>query len=177
MRGERRKATRRLTIAAVASALGVIILLLGALVQVLDISMAVIASLLVVFGVIELRGPYPYLIWGVTSLLALLLLPVKSAALIYFLFAGYYPIVKAALEGHLPRVLAWILKLVVFNLVLGLVVLLAVKVVFVEIPPEWVKYWWLLFALEPVFVLYDIALTRLITTYILRWRERLRFLK
>lgn len=163
--------------AAVVSALSVVTLLIGSLVQVLDISMAVIASLFVVFGVIELRGPYPYLIWGVTSLLSLLLLPVKSAALIYFLFAGYYPIVKALLEGHLPRLLAWVLKLVVFNLVLGLVVLLAVKVVFAEIPPEWVKYWWLLFALEPVFVLYDIALTRLITTYILRWRERLRFLK
>ncbi len=166
-----------MVMAAVVSALGVVTLLIGSLVQVLDISMAVIASLFVVFGVIELRGPYPYLIWGVTSLLALLLLPQKSAALLYFLFAGYYPIVKAALEGHLPRVLAWVSKFLVFNLVLGLVLLLAFKVVLVEIPPEWVKYWWLVFALEPVFLLYDIALTRLITAYIVRWRGRLRFLK
>jgi hypothetical protein len=166
-----------MVLAAVLSALGVVILLIGSLVQVLDISMAVIASLLVVFAVIELRGPYPYLVYAVTSAVSLLVLPVKSAALIYLLFAGYYPIIKAALEGHLTRTLAWIIKLVVFNLVLGVTVLLAVLLVFSEIPPEWVKYWWLLLALEPVFLLYDVALTRLITVYVLRLRQRLRFLK
>ena len=166
-----------MAIAAVASALGVVTLMLGSLVQVLDISMAVIASLFVVFGVIELRGHYPYLIYAVTAILALLLLPVKSAALIYLLFAGYYPIVKALLEGHLPPYLAWILKFVVFNAALGLALLASLKLFVAEIPAEWVRYWWLIFLLEPVFLLYDIALTRLITVYVLRWRSRLRFLK
>lgn len=165
-----------MVLAAVLSALGVVILLVGSLVQVLDISMAVIASLLVVFAVIELRGPYPYLVYAVTSVLALLL-PMKSAAIVYLLFAGYYPIIKAAVEGHLSRTLAWVVKLLVFNLVLGVAVLLVVWLAFAEIPPEWVKYWWLLLVLEPVFVLYDIALTRLITVYVLRLRQRLRFLK
>ena len=43
--------------------------------------MAAIASLLVVFGVIEIGGKYPMLIYTVTSVLAILLLPVKTASL------------------------------------------------------------------------------------------------
>ena len=42
--------TRCITMAAVASALGVILLSIGALLQVLDLSMAALASLTVVFG-------------------------------------------------------------------------------------------------------------------------------
>ena len=168
--------TRRLTLAAVVSALGVVTLTLGAFVQVLDISMAVIASLFVVFGVIELRGPYPYLIYAVTALLSILLLPNKTPALIYLLFAGYYPILKAVFEGKCKKIVAWVLKFAVFNVVLWGVVALALAMFMSEIPAEWLQYWWALFLLEPVFLLYDIALTRLISVYILHWRPRLRFL-
>ena len=107
------KATRRLAVSAVLAALGVVLLLLGSLVQVLDLSMAAIASLLVVFAVIEIGGKYPILIYLVTSVLSLLLLPVKTAALIYFVFAGYYPILKAVLEGRLAKPLAWCLKIAI----------------------------------------------------------------
>ena len=46
-----------------------------------------------------------------------------------------------------------------------------------EIPPEWYPYWWALFALTPIFWLYDLALTRVITAYLVRWRARLRLPK
>ena len=159
--------------AAVASALGVILLTLGSFVEVLDISMAAIASLLVVFGVIELGGKYPYLIYAVTALLAMLLLPIKTPALIYLLFAGYYPIVKSVLERRLPRPVAWAVKFVTFNIGLFLLLFVAVKVFLGAVPEIWWRYWWLLLLLQPIFLLYDIALTRLITAYLTRWRHRL----
>ena len=86
-----KKATRRLAVSAVLAALGVVLLLLGSLVQVLDLSMAAIASLLVVFAVIEIGGKYPILIYLVTSVLSLLLLPVKTAALIYLCLRAIIP--------------------------------------------------------------------------------------
>ena len=66
-----------LTVSAMLCALSVIILGLGAVIEVLDISVAVIASLFVVYAIIEIGGAYPWLIWIVTSIIALLLLPLK----------------------------------------------------------------------------------------------------
>ena len=78
MRNRIRKQTKYLTVSAMLAALGVVLLSLGAMVEVLDISVAVLASLLTVYAVIEMGGAYPWLIWLVTSVLSLLLLPQKT---------------------------------------------------------------------------------------------------
>ena len=169
------KGTRALTVSAILCALGVILLALGSLLQILDITMAALASFLVVFAVIEIGGKYPFLIYAVTALLAILLVPYKTAPLLYLCFAGYYPLLKAVLEGHLPRVWAWVLKLVAFNAALALMILLAFAL-FADftVPATW--YYYLLPLCSVVFVIYDIALTRVITMYLHHWRQRFRFL-
>ena len=169
------KGTRALTVSAILCALGVILLALGSLLQILDITMAALASFLVVFAVIEIGGKYPFLIYAVTALLAILLVPYKTAPLLYLCFAGYYPLLKAVLEGHLPRVWAWVLKLVAFNAALALMILLAFAL-FADFtgPATW--YYYLLPLCSVVFVIYDIALTRVITMYLHHWRQRFRFL-
>lgn len=157
------------------SALGVILLALGSLVQVLDLTMAVLASILVIFAVIELGGKYPYLIYAVTAVLSVLLVPSKSAAMVYLCFAGYYPILKAVLERHLPPLWCWVVKLLVFNAGLALSLFLMLKVFLTfTVPAAW--YYALIPLLSVVFVLYDVALTRLITLYLTKWQQRFRFL-
>ena len=111
----RRRRTRRVAICALLSAMGVVILYLGALIDVLDLSVAVIASLLCVFAVIEMGGVWPWLIYAVVSVLSLVLLPQKSPAVVFALYAGYYPILKSYLE-RLPRVISFVLKIAEFNL-------------------------------------------------------------
>lgn len=172
----RRKTTRKLAAAALLAALGTALLAVGALVDVLDLSMAAIASLTVVFAVIELRGPYPYLVYAVTALLALLVLPAKTPGIIYALFAGYYPVVKAVFERHFPRPVAWLFKILLFNAALALSVFLVVRFF---LAPGSVERWhyWLLLIGTPIFILYDYALTKLITAYLLRWRGRLRLFR
>lgn len=176
MAGRRKSATRRLAAAAVLSALGVVLLTVGAFVDVLDLSMAAIASLTVVFAVIELGGKWPYLVYLVTAALSLLLLPNKSPALLYALFAGYYPILKAALEKHLKKPLAWLIKIVVFCGGLALSIFVAVRFFTVTENSLFSWYYWLVLVMAPIFVLYDIALTRLISAYLFRWRKRFHFL-
>ena len=127
MGARRRRATRQLTAAAILVALGVVFLALGALVEVLDLSMAAVASLCVAFAVIELGGKWPYLIYFAISLLAVLLLPVKTPALLFALFAGYYPIVKALLERRFSRPVSWVFKILTFEVALGLILLLGFK--------------------------------------------------
>ena len=166
-----RKRTRRLAISAILSALGVVILYLGALVEVLDLSVAVIASFLCVLAVIEMGGAYPWLIYAVVSILSLVLLPVKTAAVTFALFAGCYPIVKAYYE-RLSALFSWILKLVHFNLSLAIMITLALLFTPDAAGPFLIGATALLGNL--FFVLYDIALTRVISLYYGRLRDRLR---
>lgn len=173
MRRDRRKTTLRLTLSAIICALSVVLLWLGGLIQILDLSVAVLVSMLVVFAVIELRGKYPYLIYAVTSVLSFLLLPVNSAAMTYVLFAGYYPIIKALLEKHLPIWGAWTVKMLVFAA--GAVGILLISEYVLLLPMDWLwAHWYVLVALPPLFVLYDIVMTRMISAYLFRWRARLR---
>ena len=170
-----RKRTKYLTVSSMLSALGVILLALGAMVDVLDITTAVLASMLCIYAVIEMGGAYPWLIWLVTSVLGLLLLPVKTPALFYALFAGFYPILKEHLE-KIRRPISDVLKLAVFHVCL-FGIYLALKLFFPSVL-SLDDSWWLIagtYALCIVaFVVYDIALTRLISFYLFRLRNRFR---
>ena len=169
-----RDKTRRIAVSSVLSALGVVMLYLGSMVEVLDISMAVIASLICVFAVIEYGKGYPWLIFTVTALLSLLLLPNKTPAAMYAVFFGFYPIIKEKLE-RLPRVISWVLKEIIFNVAFAV---MAVLVMFVfamgniEIDLPYIIG--IVFLGELTFVLYDIAMTRLISLYIFKLRKRFR---
>lgn len=144
---------------------------LGSIVEVLDLSTAALASMLLVFAVIEIGGFWPWLTYTATGLLALLL-PLKTAA-IFYLLAGYYPLVKEKLERIRSRVVSWIIKIVGFNAVLALCFII-IKYVLI-LPDALDGLTWLAFPIANVaFVLYDIALTRIISYYILILRHKLR---
>ena len=163
-----------LTVSAMLSALGVVILGLGAVIEVLDISVAVIASLLVAYAVIEIGGAYPWLIWVVTSTIALLLLPLKTPVLFYALLTGYYPIVKQKIERKMARLPAWATKMGV--LAISLLVIWAVMWLFAPTLLETTGGWLMIVATLVLgifaFILYDICLTKLITRYFVKWQKR-----
>lgn len=163
-----------LTVSAMLCALGVIVLGLGAVIEVIDLTVAVIASLLTVYAVIEMGGAYPWLIWIVTSIIALLLLPLKTPVLFYALLTGYYPILKQKIERRFARVPAWSIKLGVLAVSLG--VIWSVMRLFLpdllEGPGGWIAIAAALALAVLAFILYDICLTRLITLYFVRWQKR-----
>lgn len=183
-----RQKIKSLTIASVCAALGVVILLIGSWIEVMDLTAVFLASLLVVFAIEELGSPWQYLVWLVTSALALLLLVSPSGkfcAFEYALFGGLYPILKYHIE-KLPRTIARVLKCLAFNLLFGLIMFASVKLFGLEeitLPVIGTLskggYFAILFILgNIVFVVYDILLTRLLLLYHRRWRKRIeRFLK
>lgn len=162
-----------MVIGAVLSALGVIILTLGSLIEVLDVSVAVIASFLCIYAVIEMGGVYPWLIWLVTSVLSLILLPQKTPALFYACFAGFYPILKEKLEKY-PVKFAMPIKLLIFHI--SLLLMYVGMRLFLPTALEGTEFGWILLALYAllvvVFFLYDYALTRIISLYLYRFRNR-----
>ena len=166
--------TRRLTACALLCALNVVFLYLGALFEVLDLSMAVVASFTGVFAVIELGRAAPWMIFAVTGILSGLLLPMpKTPALLYVLFTGYYPILKAYIE-RLPRLLSLILKLIIFNAALTVLIYATMYVFTGGERAAWVDA--VIYVVGNfTFLVYDLAMTRLISIYLRVWRKRFRF--
>ncbi len=165
---------KQLTVCAALAALGVVLLSIGPLIDVLDASLAVLASILCIVAVIEYGKASPWLVFSVTAVLSLVLMPQNSAALMYLLFFGYYPILKEKLE-RMPRVLSWVIKELIFNTAM-VICIVAIKLLF--FPSAAVSVWMyavLVVLCEIVFVLYDVALTRLISFYVHKLRHRFKF--
>ena len=164
-----RKSTKKLTVSAMLAALSVVLMLAGALIEVMDLSIAALASFAVIFAILELGGAYPYMIFSSVSVLGMLLLPSKLPALYYLLFFGWYPIMKYPLE----RLNIWVcraLKGVVFAL--SLTATLLVSVYFTGTEDLIPMSVWAYAICIPVFAIYDIALTRVTRTYLRVWKHR-----
>lgn len=173
-RKDRHASIKRLTFCAMLVALGVIFLGIGALIEVLDISMAVIASICVIIPMIEYGKGTPWMVYAAISVLSLLLLPNKFPVALFALFAGFYPILKEKLERK-NTVIRWILKELIFNISLAIIVLLYFFLFFkgtIQVP------WMIAVAIilaELVFILYDKAISKLIRIYVMEFRHRLKF--
>ncbi len=153
------------------TALGLVCMIVGAVTEILDLTMMMLASFCIVFAMIEIGERWAWLVWAATSLLSFLCLPSKIPAVIY-LFGGMYPIFKAWFEKYHP-VISWVLKLSLFNTLYLLFILLAQKLFGLS----GVGYGFVLTEIllgNVVFVVYDLALTVCITVYLVRLRRRLR---
>ena len=184
MEKNKKNLTVKIALSATLSALGVIFLMLGSIIDVLDLSSAVLAGFAVVIAVIEIGGKYPVLMYAVISIASVLILPNKYPAVFFIFFGGFYPIFKAYLE-RFHYIIAWIVKFSMFNIFFAFMIL---TVRFLSeknlLPPledinflrnfkESLKF--IGFAIANiVFLLYDIAMTRIITLYIIKIRKMLR---
>ena len=172
--GDRSERTKRLTVCAMLGALGVVVLYLGSMIEVIDISMAVIASLFAIFAVIEYGAPYAWSIYAITGVLSIVLLPNKIPALMYIFFFGFYPIIKEKIERRSSKLTQWVLKEILFNVCLILLMVLGNYLLMIDVK-SWIVIEIVFFLLaNGVFPVYDVALTRLISLYIFRLRRKFR---
>ena len=93
------------------AALSIIILLLGSLIEALDLSSAAIAGFAVLAVRIRWGRRSAIALYGVTSVLSMLMLPNKIPALLYVFYGGLYPILKAEIERLGSVLLQWVLKI------------------------------------------------------------------
>ena len=168
------KETKKLTLSAILTALGVVIMLLGAVIEVLDLSVGAIASLIVVFVFVEIGKPYHWLVWICTSLLTALIYPGSALWVEYLLIFGIYPILKSYIE-KLPRWSRWPVKLAYINAVVAFLAFAMEKLLgipFFEDEGAWMRaLFWIL--LNVAFVLYDFFLKVLLRVYFAKYRDRI----
>ena len=170
--GQKNK-TKMLALSSCFVALGVTLMYFGAVTNVLDLTMVAITSVAVYFAVIEMGGYYPYMIYAATSVLALILLPDKFSAAAYLAFGGIYPILKEKFE-KLKKPVCVFLKFLFFNVAAVIVVLVSIFILHLN-TDEGIPYYIGTVALANVaFLLYDIAMTRMITLYLFKFRKTLK---
>lgn len=166
------KKTRMLAISSMMAALAVAILSVGSLVESLDLSLSILAGLVILVVSTEYGDRIGLAVFLVSGVLSLLLLPIKSPAILFLALAGWYPIVQKKINLLSP-ILSRVLKTLIFNFVL---ILLLVLSFFVTGVPEVKWVYATLFLLgNACFVLYDLLLDRVFLWYLLKLRKRLKF--
>ncbi len=160
---------KKIAFSAILCSLGVIIMFLGSVIETIDITMAALASFLIIVCMIEVRGYMPLLVFVATSALSFLLLPNKTVVVIYAMYFGFYPMIKSYLE-RLPMILSWVLKFAVFNIAIGLYYLFLKDVLFPDI--ESIKLY-LILLMNVIFFTLDMAQTLFVTAYVRRFRKML----
>ena len=138
------------------TALGVVLMFLTGLIPIGTYALPAIAGVLLIVAVIEIGA--------------------KWAALLFVLFFGYYPVLKSFLERISNKVLSWISKFAVFNVAVVACFFLAVN--FLQLPEDSFTVfgiylpWVFLILGNAVFLIYDIALSGLVATYVEKLHHR-----
>ncbi len=156
------KHNNKLTFCAMMVALGVVVMLLGSLLPGMRLTVAALAGMIAVLAVIRGSLGYGILTVLATAILSFLLLPSKEVALIYVAFFGPYTIVKNLIERIHRQPVEWILKLL-FCGVITIMLLVVSGSLLNLVPAMLTKHIWLLLPMILfVFVLYDIAFSKII---------------
>lgn len=152
------------------TALGVVLMFLTGLIPIGTYALPAIAGVLLIVAVIEIGAKWAWMIYAAVAVLSLLFAADKEAALLFVLFFGYYPVLKSFLERISNKVLSWISKFAVFNVAVVACFFLAVN--FLQLPEDSFTVfgiylpWVFLILGNAVFLIYDIALSGLVATYV-----------
>lgn len=173
------KKTKKTALCAIMSALGVVILYVGSLFDVLDLTAACVASFLILFLLTELGTGYAFASYAIICVLSFLLLGQKLPALFFCLFFGIMPLTKKWFEHlgtKIGAVLSFILKLLLFNAELVVFGFLAKELL--ELPDSVVMIVVYIVLCNVMFVLADILYGLSVRIYYAKIRKRIsRFLK
>ena len=157
-------------------ALGTVLMRLGVYIEVLDLTICALASLMVVFIFLEVGSYYPWLVWICTSL-ATALTGAGIVALEYFLVFGIYPLLKSFIE-KLPRWTWFIIKIVFINIIIWIIFLLS-RLIFDQNffgEETFIMNLVVYVLMNIAFIAYDFFITVMVRFYYLKIRPRIKSL-
>ena len=172
------KQSSKCAIGGIVASLSLVLMISVAVVPFLTYALPAIAGAMMIFAVIEIDKKWAFGIYAAVAILGIFLVPDKEVAVMYLAFFGYYPILKSLIESKCSRVIEWVLKLASFLPTIVISYFLMIKFMGVTIDEfdTWGK--WAIPILLGMgtfaFVIYDMALTRLVLLYNLKWRKYFR---
>jgi hypothetical protein len=153
------------------TAMSLLLMLLTRVIPFSEQALPAIAGVLLISAVLEAGAGWAFVIYLAVALLSLFFAFQNGAALYYILFFGHYTIIKSYIERIKIKPLQWVVKILLFNVcaVASYYAMIAVT----GIPDALTKYGLpiTLGLINVVFILYDIALSRLVVMYVTRIRK------
>jgi len=173
--GEGVKKTSKTALGGIIAALSLTLLFSVSIVPFFSYALPATAAALLIPIIIEINYKWAFGVYFSVSLLGIFIVPEKEVAVMYLSFFGYYVILKFIIEKRIKGIFAWFIKLVIFNLSTFLAYVVMMKFMGVEVD-EVEKFGIIAIPLlllfgSFAFVLYDIALTRVIILYIKRFKK------
>lgn len=135
------------------------------------------AMLLIVY--VEINTKWAFFTYVSVALLSLFITPDKEASFLYIIFLGYYPLLKMFIEKIGNSLCKWLLKLIIYNVMIvvyyQIIIRVVVNIDLVQEMDKFGKYGAFIFLgmTNVVFVVYDIAVSRLKDLYIRWFRKRI----
>lgn len=167
--------TRAIALGGMMAALAILFLVAGAISPTADLSLLALSSLPVAVTVIELGYKRALLVYLVVSLISLAW-PGIAFSYLFLFFFGVFPVLKAVFEFKLSRATAALAKLICANILILSAVWLFAREIILAQAATW--GWWYIPALavllQVVILVYDYALTLLISFYLDRLAKHLR---
>lgn len=162
-------------IGGIVAALSLVILISVAIIPFLTYALPAAAGILIIPIVIEIDKKWAFGVYATVAILGALLVPNKEVAAMYIAFFGYYPIIKAIYEGHFNTWIAWILKVLSFVISIGASYYVLIALMGLEIDEietyGLIAVPLLLGAGTVAFIIYDIAITKIVELYLAKWRK------
>ena len=163
------KQSSKVALGGIFSALALVCMMLT-VIPALEFSLPALAGVVLIPVVLELGVPWGWLSYVCVGILSLLIAPNMEAKVLFVAFFGYYPIVKALIERLRKQWAEWLIKLGIFNITM--VAAYALMLYVFQLPLDSFELFGVNMPLvflalgNVVFVIYDVALTGIVTMYI-----------
>ena len=158
--------TKNITVGGISIALSLVILYLSTIIPINTIAILTIASSIIPISIIRSDIKTAISVYIITSIISFFFLPINYSIL-YILLFGIYGIIKYFIEKINKLYIEIILKLLFFNVMLALGYILACSILSSLINIK-LSIYILIIAAQIMFLIYDYALTIIITFYLER---------
>lgn len=149
-------------------ALTIVILYVTSIIHISIVSILTVASCLILISIIRTSLKNAILVYIASSILSFVLIP-TNIAIYYTLFFGVYGIIKHIIEKFRNMPLEILLKLISFNILLGIIYLITKSFLSIIYPS--ISLWILLLSAQIAFLIYDYALTLSISFFLNRFNK------
>ena len=162
-----------------ATALCLIILFMTGMFPFATYALPAMAGIVLIVVVQENGLKAALLVYVAVALLSVFVVPDREAALMFIAFFGYYPVIKPSLDRMRVKPLAYLIKLIIFNVA---VIAAYFMIIYVFGIPDILEEFGdfgrysalvLLGMGNVVFIVYEFALTNIISIYLNWFRPRL----
>lgn len=172
------KQSFKLAYSGVICGLSLVIMFLSSLVPTAEYAIPAIAGVLLVAIVVEAGFKSAVIGYVVVSILSALIVPNKQSVISFIVFLGFYPILKGVFESFNNKVKEWIAKIITFNICLVFEYYLLVTVAGIDNVLNNFDNIYLvilggLVVANIVFIIYDFALSKVISLYVFNIRKRI----